>query len=101
MRSMDDVRAKMSEMGIEPKKALGQNFLINQHVIAKIVDEVKRREFAALVEIGPGLGALTEPLLAAGLKPRLIELDREFVAYWRGRDMDVTEADALKVNWDS
>jgi 16S rRNA (adenine1518-N6/adenine1519-N6)-dimethyltransferase len=99
MRSTADVKARLQEMGISPKKAFGQNFLINQAVIGKIVEEVRTREFASLVEIGPGLGALTEPMLEAGMRPRLIELDPDLISYWRGREMDVIDADALKLDW--
>ncbi len=99
MRSTADVKSRLEEMGLSPKKAFGQNFLINQNVIAKIVQEVRDQKFADLVEIGPGLGALTEPMLAGGMKPRLIELDRDLVEYWNGRGMDVVDADALKLDW--
>jgi 16S rRNA (adenine1518-N6/adenine1519-N6)-dimethyltransferase len=88
-------------MGLAPKKAFGQNFLVNQMVIKKIIDEVRGRTFTDLIEIGPGLGALTEPLLAAGLRPRLIELDRDLVEYWRRRGMDVVDHDAIKLDWNT
>lgn len=96
---MSDIKARLAEMGLEPKKAFGQNFLVSPHVIDKIVGAVRASEFANLIEIGPGLGALTEPLLAVGLRPRLIELDRDLVEHWRGRGLEVTDGDALKVDW--
>lgn len=99
MRSTADVKSRLEEMGISPKKAFGQNFLINQRVIAKIVEEVQLQKFESLIEIGPGLGALTEPMLKAGLNPKLIELDPELVSYWQGRQMEVIAADALKLDW--
>lgn len=86
-------------MGIQPKKAFGQNFLVSNHVIDKIILQVKQNKFTDLLEIGPGLGALTEPLLEASLKPRLIELDRDLAEYWRGRGMDLIEGDALRIDW--
>ncbi|MGZ3721522.1 MAG: 16S rRNA (adenine(1518)-N(6)/adenine(1519)-N(6))-dimethyltransferase RsmA [Bdellovibrionales bacterium] len=100
MSAVFDLKAKLLEMGITPKKAFGQNFLINQHVIRKIVETVIHHDFEDLVEVGPGLGALTELLLEAKLKPRVIELDRELVAYWQKRGLEVHEADALQFNWD-
>ena len=57
-----DLKTRLNEMGLKPKKAFGQNFLVSRHVIDKIVDEVSRHQFKTLIEIGPGLGALTEPL---------------------------------------
>lgn len=94
-----DLKARLQEMGIEPKKAFGQNFLVSSHVIDKIVDSVRAREFKDLIEVGPGLGALTEPLLKRGLEPRLIELDRDLVEYWRKRGLTVIDDDALKYDW--
>lgn len=94
-----DLKARLVSMGLQPKKAFGQNFLINQGVINKIVDAVKFHQFTDLVEIGPGLGALTEPLLSAGLQPRVIEFDNDLVEYWQSRSLDVIAEDALKVNW--
>ena len=92
-------------MGLSPKRALGQNFLVNPSVIDKILGRVDRLNkldpSATILEVGPGLGALTERLIDLGLKPHLIELDQEFAAYWRERTLGVTEGDALKVNWDS
>jgi len=96
-----DLKARLESMGLQPKKALGQNFLVNQGVIDKIITSVKEHEFTDLLEVGPGLGALTEPLLSAGLRPRLIEFDRDFVKYWQTRGLDVIEGDALKVNWNT
>ncbi|NJL26286.1 MAG: hypothetical protein HC902_14805 [Calothrix sp. SM1_5_4] len=55
MRSTADIKERLRLMGLEPKKAFGQNFLINRQIIAKIVDAVKTRPFAELIEIGPGL----------------------------------------------
>lgn len=99
MSGVFDLKTRMAEMGIVPKKAFGQNFLVSPQVIGKIVAAVAAREFADLIEVGPGLGALTEPLLARQLQPRLIELDRDVVEYWRGRGLQVYDQDALKLDW--
>lgn len=99
MSATFDLKQRLNEMRLSPKRAFGQNFLVNPHVIAKIVEAVATRPHADLVEVGPGLGALTEPLLAAGLRPHLIEYDPDLVAYWQTRDLVVTPADALKFDW--
>lgn len=99
MSAVFDLKARLEEMGLAPKKAFGQNFLVNEQVIKKIISAVRDRTFSDLIEIGPGLGALTEPLLEAGLHPRLIELDRDLVEYWRARQMDVIDHDAVKLDW--
>lgn len=88
-----------------PKRSLGQNFLISDHVIERILFAVRSLPFDEMVEVGPGLGALTEDLLALGKPLAVIELDRRFAEYWRGRSAQgsgparVIEADALRVDW--
>ncbi len=95
------LKARLEEMGLQPKKAFGQNFLVNRQVIEKIINEVKLHKFSDLIEVGPGLGALTEKLIEHGLRPHLIELDRDLIGYWSTKDLPVTEADAIQFNWDS
>jgi 16S rRNA (adenine1518-N6/adenine1519-N6)-dimethyltransferase len=94
-----DLKARMHEMEVLAKKSLGQNFLVNEAVIRKIIDRVSEASAPFLVEVGPGLGSLTEHLVDK--KPLLIELDRVFVKFWRDRGFEVVEGDALKINWDS
>lgn len=81
------------------KKSLGQNFLKSPQVIGKIIEAVKARKFTDLIEVGPGLGALTEKLIAEGMKPRLIELDPELIKHWRARGIETIDHDALKLDW--
>ncbi len=100
--SASEIKERLEAMRLQPKKAFGQNFLINQQVIGKILAAVKQYQFTDLIEIGPGLGALTEPMLAAGFKPRLVEFDQDFVGYWQGRDeATVIAGDALRIDWDA
>ena len=97
--STDEVKAKLSELSTKAKRSLGQNFLVNKEVINKIIQSVVLRKPQQLIEIGPGTGALTEELLKLGLPLTLIELDRQFAEFWRGRSITVIEDDALKVNF--
>jgi 16S rRNA (adenine1518-N6/adenine1519-N6)-dimethyltransferase len=96
---------KLQELGIDPKRSLGQNFLISDHVVDRILFALKAEPFSGIVEVGPGLGALTEDILAVakerGVPLTLIELDRKFSDYWRDREEKpkVVEADALKIDW--
>lgn len=101
MSRVVDLRARMKELGIEAKKAFGQNFLVSDHVINKIIEAVATEKIDFLVEIGPGLGALTEGLLELKRNLRLIELDRDLIQFWRARGLDVTDADALKLDWNA
>ncbi len=60
-----------------PKKSLGQNFLNSQRVIKTIVEQTRSCPAPWIVEIGPGLGAITEKLIRTGKRVLAIEKDRE------------------------
>ena len=62
------------------RKRFGQNFLIDQQVIADIVHAVAPKRSDCVVEIGPGLGALTDPLLQRLDRLHVVEIDRDIVA---------------------
>ena len=70
-----DVSALLRDRGIRPSKALGQNFLADGNVLDRIVDEARIEPGAGVVEVGPGLGALTARLLRAGARVTAIEKD--------------------------
>ena len=91
-------------MGHVARKRFGQHFLTDRAIIDGIVDAIAPGEDQAMVEIGPGLGALTQPLLQrlpASSRPlTVIELDRDLAARMRKRgDVTVIEADVLKVDF--
>ena len=82
------------------RKRFGQHFLVDQGVIEAIVREIAPRPGEALVEIGPGLGAMTQPLLERCGALTVIELDRDLAARWRQRQgVTVVESDVLKVDF--
>jgi 16S rRNA (adenine1518-N6/adenine1519-N6)-dimethyltransferase len=82
-----------------PRKRFGQHFLVDQAVIGDIVREIAPRPGDPLVEVGPGLGALTQPLLERCGALTVIELDRDLAARWRERQgVTVVESDVLKVD---
>jgi 16S rRNA (adenine1518-N6/adenine1519-N6)-dimethyltransferase len=86
------------------RKRFGQNFLHDQDVIARIVRAINPKPEQALVEIGPGLGALTQPLLEVAGKLTAIELDRDVVPILKENcgnhpGLRIVEADALKVDF--
>ncbi len=89
----------LSELGIEPKKSLGQNFLISDSVIGKIIRAAEATRPGFLIEIGPGPGALTYHLKEITSNYQLIELDRVISEYWRSQGLKLIEADALQIDW--
>ena len=83
-----------------PRKRFGQHFLTDKVLIDAIVDLIAPQPVETLVEIGPGLGAMTLPLLARHEALTVIELDRDLAARLRKRgDVEVIESDVLKVDF--
>lgn len=68
------------ELNHAPRKRFGQNFLHDTNIIRQIVDAIRLSRSDNLLEIGPGLGALTEPLLAEVDGMTVVELDRDLAA---------------------
>lgn len=86
-----------------PRKRFGQNFLVDRAVISEIVDAINPQRHEHVVEIGPGLGALTRPLAERLDHLHVLEIDRDLVNRLRvdfpqGR-VDVLERDALKFDF--
>jgi len=83
-----------------PRKRFGQHFLTDTGLIEDIVRAINPRPGEALVEIGPGLGALTNPVVARCERLTVIELDRDLAARLRKRaELNVVESDVLKVDF--
>lgn len=97
--SRERLQRAQEAMGIAAKKSLGQNFLVSDTVIERIINQVKAFEPEALIEVGPGPGALTDLLRELNLPLQLIELDHAIAAYWRDKGMPVIEEDALRLDW--
>ena len=66
-----------------PRKRFGQNFLVDQQVIASIVALIAPQPDDLLLEIGPGLGAMTEQLLPRLKQLQVVEIDRDLAARLR------------------
>ncbi len=64
---------------IEPKKSLGQNFLFDPNVLARIVEIAEVTEYDSVLEVGPGLGHLTKHLAEAAGEVTAVELDNRFI----------------------
>ena len=82
------------------RKRFGQHFLTDRAILDAIVDAIDPKPDQALVEIGPGLGAMTNPLVARCGRMTVIEFDRDLVARLQRRpELAVSECDVLKVDF--
>ena len=83
-----------------PRKRFGQHFLADAAIVDGIVREIAPRAGEAMVEIGPGLAALTQPLVERLGRLTVIELDRDLAARLRTHaQLQVVESDVLKVDF--
>ena len=93
-------RAVQGGGGHIARKRFGQNFLVDHGVIGEIVRAIAPQPGQALVEIGPGLGALTNPVVERSGQLTVVELDRDLAARLRKRpELNVIESDVLKVDF--
>jgi 16S rRNA (adenine1518-N6/adenine1519-N6)-dimethyltransferase len=94
-------RRTLAALGLSPRKSLGQNFLADRNVAGRIV-ALARTFPPPFLEIGPGLGALTDLLAEAGAPVVAVEVDRGLAAHLRDRfaggSVEIVEADFLKVS---
>lgn len=97
------VRRELASMGRHARKRLGQHFLADRGIAQRIVDLAQLRGTERVVEIGPGLGALTDVLSERAGELWLIEIDADLAARLRARYADrpnvhVVQEDALSVD---
>jgi len=95
----------MSSRGPSSRKALGQHFLIDPNIVRKIVAAADVRGDETVLEIGPGLGALTRPLCEAAKRVIAVEIDGRLVAHLQQTlhdcpNLDLRHGDALEVCFD-
>ena len=93
-----------NKAGHQARKRFGQNFLHDPGVIEQIIRAINPRPKDAMVEIGPGLGALTEEILAVNPGLQVVELDRDLIPVLRTKffnypEFRIHEADALKFDF--
>ena len=74
-------RELLGTLGHDPKRFLGQNFLVDGNIVRKSLDLAEIRAGDRVVEVGPGLGTLTAALLEAGAEVWAVELDRTLHAH--------------------
>lgn len=95
-------RQLLRQLGFKPKKSLGQHFLIDKAVLERILSAAELNAGDVVIEVGPGLGILTEELARRGARVIAVELDSKLVALLKKRlaafpDVKIVHADVLKV----
>lgn len=100
---LEETKFFMNRYHIKANKSLGQNFLISEEVIQKIVESSQITKQDLVIEIGPGLGTLTERLLEKAGKVIAIELDEKMVKILSDRflldkNFELLKQDVLKVD---
>ncbi len=91
-------------MAHQARKRFGQHFLVDSGMIHLIIKAIDPKPQDALIEIGPGLGAMTKPLLNCVDAMAVVELDRDLVKFWKDQaiqKLQVHESDALKFDFQS
>lgn len=100
---LEDTRFIMKKYNIKANKSLGQNFLISEEVVEKIVESSQIEKSDLVIEIGPGLGTLTKYLLERAGKVICIELDTKMINILEDRfslydNFSLLNKDVLKVD---
>lgn len=103
MDILEETRYIMKKYNIRANKSLGQNFLINNEVVEKIVNSSDISKEDMVIEIGPGLGTLTKYLLEKAGKVLCVELDTKMIKILQDRfslydNFELINEDILKVN---
>ncbi|MFW5953101.1 MAG: 16S rRNA (adenine(1518)-N(6)/adenine(1519)-N(6))-dimethyltransferase RsmA [Candidatus Natronoplasma sp.] len=95
------VKDRLKRLGIRPTKSLGQNFLEDANIAKKIVDSANITASDRILEIGPGLGILTDFIVERAGKTILIEKDEGLTSYLEGRysayNINMIQEDVLEV----
>jgi len=90
-------------MSHQPRKRFGQNFLVDDEIVNRIIAIISPKKSDNIVEIGPGMGALTFPLVEYLDHLNVIEIDRDLISLLKSKNqkkLTIYEADALKFDYD-
>ncbi|MCX6746114.1 MAG: 16S rRNA (adenine(1518)-N(6)/adenine(1519)-N(6))-dimethyltransferase RsmA, partial [Candidatus Parcubacteria bacterium] len=96
------IKNLLNQYGIRPSKGKGQNFLINENILAKIIQAAELNKNDCVLEIGPGFGILTEELIKNSKKVLSIELDKRLIFFLRQKfkgvqNLEILEGDILRI----
>ena len=95
----DRVLQIMKENNILPEAGFGQNFLCDENIIEGIIEAAGIKPGDTVLEIGPGIGALTEPLSKMDINLKCVEIDKRLVSYLKVAypDVEIIDSDFLKL----
>ncbi|MDQ3548936.1 MAG: 16S rRNA (adenine(1518)-N(6)/adenine(1519)-N(6))-dimethyltransferase RsmA, partial [Chloroflexota bacterium] len=94
-------RARLRELGLTPSKALGQNFLHDRTIVRRIAESAGIGPDDTVLEVGPGLGILTEELASRARRVVAVELDARLAKYLPAilpPNVELVHADALEID---
>ena len=98
-----DLRMLLDELNIKPSKKLGQNFLIDDNLLKYIHKTAVVKEHDFIIEIGPGLGVLTELLIKSNAKIKAVEYDSRLADYIENKysapNFQLIHEDACKIDF--
>jgi 16S rRNA (adenine1518-N6/adenine1519-N6)-dimethyltransferase len=106
LTSPTHVRSLLEALGMSPSAAAGQNFLVDSNILRILIDAADIRPLEPVLEIGPGLGTVTEALLAKGARVTAVERDRRLCEHLRERfagaaGLDLRPGDFLELGADA
>lgn len=104
MLTTKDTKTSLHKYNIKPNKKLGQNFLIDKNIQEKIIDAIAPDKKDVVLEIGPGLAALTEELCKRSNKVTAVEKDKRLCEFLRSElgvldNLDLICGDILRYNF--
>ncbi len=97
------IRSELNKYGVRPKKSLGQSFLIDSRIAQRIVDAAEITHDESVLEIGGGLGILTELLVTKAKRVYVVEIDRNLALALTERlgdadELSIIHGDVLKID---
>ena len=101
--SRTEIQRMLAEIGVRPRKSLGQNFVADPNLVRRIARLAEITPGDRVIEIGAGLGSLTLALVEAGARVTAIEIDSRLAEKLRANvdpeRVEVIEADAMRIEW--
>lgn len=104
--TQSEINSLLKENNFRVKKHFGQNFLVDQNILENIVTKGKITKNTCVIEIGPGLGSLTEKLIVAAKKVIAYEIDKDLIpilknTFQEHQNFQLIHEDILKIDIDS